>query len=213
MLHTMPTESVKPLGGIALALWAGFTILGVPFVYFFPQMVLALADVYDYGRAALVYALVGTICGALGGTVVGVLQRLVMPPKGPCTRFWRRGSVLGWALGGGVFWFLSLAFHIFPNPNNVSNPFLVLELIGAISGAAIGLGQALAVKQSRQMAWWIGISAGAWAVGIAGAVGLVLAVEPSDALALILAAMLVTVVGATVGLITGLAMNRLIRQV
>jgi len=212
MQQVVRSETVRPIGGGALAPWGGFFILPLANIYFLPQIILALAEVYNWVGIAI-YVLVGAISGAIAGTIVGLLQRLVMPPKGPWTRFWRRAAILGWALGGGIFWLLSWVLHIFPNPSNVPNPFLVIEIIGAFSGAGIGLGQAVAVREPRQVVWWVVISAGAWAVGIAGGVGLLLAVEPSDAPALITAAMLVTLVGATAGLITGLAMNRLIARV
>jgi hypothetical protein len=150
--------------------------------------------------ALLAIAVVGAITGAL----LGLSQRYVMQQELDLDRQWILLSGVGWAIGyPAAMWLVSAAG---PTLDAATSALLYWLLIGA----SIGLAQWWIMRRMAQRAeWWAAANMVGWllgpqlaALGIAAAASLGL--NPDDSIGALIAFALI---GAAVGVFTGLALN------
>lgn len=107
---------------------------------------------------------VGAMSGAIGGSVIGLAQGMLLKPRVSIAG-WVLASLVSWSLIGGsvgaIGWVAPRTLNL-----GIRATFGVLD--GSLVGALIGVGQWFILRQQVKKAWvWILTSALGWGVGLA----------------------------------------------
>jgi hypothetical protein len=207
-----------------LALWTLAYILAIPL---FGVVAVGLVFSLPIGggsfseRLSVVHAftLAGTIGGAITGTLVGMGQRLLLRPWVPWAERWIPATIVGWALGGAIWWTLEwllndIQIQIWGQDTNVRS--LVSGILG---GTGIGIAQWLLLRERSSLSsLWVIVTTMGWTTGwILAQVleSLIFVTGGEDAtkssvvtIASILG--MITLIGGSAGATTGIAMKILI---
>ncbi len=173
---------------------------------------------------ALLSAAVMTLTGVLEGVIVGLAQWFVL--RNAITSITRRIWVIATIIGGILAWFLgsipmtmaSLASETTTTP--VDEPPLAIMLLlaagmGLVAGLILSLAQWAVLRKHVNRAWqWLPANAIAWAVGMPIIfAGIDLAQRVGSTIGGVLVmALTITITGAAVGVVHGIALITLVEQ-
>jgi hypothetical protein len=148
-------------------LWSLGNIMAVPL---FGAIALGLVYSFPIGGERLsvahAFTLAGMIGGAITGSLLGMGQRLLLRPWIPWAERWIPATVLGWVLGGAIWWTLEwllndIQIQVLGQDANIRS-----LLAGTLGGAGIGMGQWLVLRVRGNLSGlWVIITTVGWALG------------------------------------------------
>lgn len=197
-----------------MVLWPVSIVLGAEVFYFTSALPIA----FTVGTSGAVFlvacGVIGSLCGAVAGLIVGLGQRALLPSEVPWRRRWLRVTLLGWFAGGGIYWLLLggiyLAFQEYPKSGLPIVIGIALQAaLVAASGITIGVIQGTAIRPISRA--WVRTTVLGWITGasiwtLLNYVSLGIDAYDNE----FFRYMLLPVCGAIAGVATGVVMNRLV---
>ena len=168
----------------------------------------------DPGTPLLVLLTVAMLASGAGeGAVVGYARSRVLRralPSLPARRWvvaTAAGAVLAWALGAGVF------MLVLPDDAAFEDYLPLMLVLGVACGTLLGAAQWVALRGHVVRSWlWIVANTAGWSVGLLWAFFVPMAITEDTPLALVIPLALLTGLrtGLAPGVVTGLALDRLV---
>lgn len=195
----------RPLLGLGrLALWVLLTTIVMSSAWSLLVVLYAIGFITPIAdMPAPLQILLSLAEGLLAGSIVAAGQWAILYRQVKWAGKWFIGTVIGWTIGGGVWWF---QYFLLGGDNfrvDLSTIPLVLLVSGIASGTTIGLAQWWVMRQSFRISlWWVVVSAGSWALGAMLGYGVVSIADFGFFTYLVFLAL----AGATIGMVTGLAL-------